>query len=212
MKQTRRLKSRGKIKIFCRYCKRPCYLRYKWCTFKVNEWKLRDKALEVIYCRRRFRHYALINRQYRCRPTSLDFLFKLIVPHVSQRELFSSYTPINCGKTLMRNNAVCKPIGIGTVQIKTEDERLRTLTEVHHMLELKNFISLGQLDSMDYKIVIESRWWRSSRGRCYWWRVRRLEPSANCWGQQLLEAPLFQQNLSAEFRFWNPLITFQNLF
>ena len=48
----------------------------------------------------------------------------------------------------MDNNAACKVIGKGTVRIKIYDGIIRTLTNVRHVLDLKNNLnSLGTLDS-----------------------------------------------------------------
>jgi hypothetical protein len=52
----------------------------------------------------------------------------------------------------MGNDAPCKTIGIGTVQIRMHDGVVRTLTEVRQVLELKkNLISFGVMDGKGYK-------------------------------------------------------------
>jgi len=47
----------------------------------------------------------------------------------------------------MGNDALCKSVDIGLVQIKMHDGVVRTLTEVRHVLELKkNPASVGAMD------------------------------------------------------------------
>lgn len=54
----------------------------------------------------------------------------------------------------MRNNVSCQTLGVGNVEIKMYDGTIRTLTNVRHVLELKNnLISLGVLDSEGYKFI-----------------------------------------------------------
>jgi len=75
--------------------------------------------------------------------------------HMSPNKgLFTSYHAFNGGTILMLNNVVCKTVGIGT--IKLHDGVVRTITDVHHVPELKkNLISLGALATNGYKIVLE---------------------------------------------------------
>ena len=56
----------------------------------------------------------------------------------------------------MGNNAPCKSIGIGSIQIKMHDGIVRTLTKVHHVLELKkNLVFVGVMDSKGFFCWIE---------------------------------------------------------
>jgi len=48
-------------------------------------------------------------------------------PH---RDWFDSYEPVDIGIVLMGNDIECKVAGIGTVQIKTHDGVVRTLSKV----------------------------------------------------------------------------------
>ena len=66
-------------------------------------------------------------------------------PH---RDWFSRYEPLESGVVLMGNDAKCNVIGTGTVQIKTHDGIVRTLTNVCHIPDLKHsIISLGIINS-----------------------------------------------------------------
>jgi len=57
-------------------------------------------------------------------------------------------TPKFGGNILMGNNAPCRTVGIGSIQIRMHDEIVRILTNVHHLLKLKeNLISIGATDS-----------------------------------------------------------------
>ena len=73
--------------------------------------------------------------------------------HMSpNRDLFTTYEPVNGDLVLMGNDAQCKVFGYGTIKIKTHDEVVRTLTGVKHVPDLKrNLISLGILKSHGYK-------------------------------------------------------------
>ncbi|KAH0669113.1 hypothetical protein KY285_023271 [Solanum tuberosum] len=56
----------------------------------------------------------------------------------------------------MGNNATYKIIGIGSVRVRCHDGIVRTITEVHHVPDLKkNLISLGTLDKQGYKYMSE---------------------------------------------------------
>jgi len=53
-----------------------------------------------------------------------------ICPH---RHWFLTYDKNSGGSVLMGNDAPCKSIGIGLVQIRMHDGLVRTLTEVRHV-------------------------------------------------------------------------------
>lgn len=53
---------------------------------------------------------------------------------------------------IMRNNTLCKIVGVGTVRLKIFDGVIRILTDVRHVSELKrNLISWSTLDSKRHK-------------------------------------------------------------
>ena len=54
---------------------------------------------------------------------------------------FASYQTINDGIVLLGDNHSCKTVGIGSVKIKMFDGVIRTLTNVRHVLELKEKIN-----------------------------------------------------------------------
>ena len=83
-------------------------------------------------------------------------------PH---RDWFSTYEPLDSGVVLMGNNTQCSIAGIGTVQIKIHDNVLKTLSNVHHILDLKhNLISLGTLESNECKNFAEGGVLKISKG------------------------------------------------
>ena len=77
--------------------------------------------------------------------------------HMSpNRDLFTTYEPVNGGLVLMGNDAQCKLVDQGTIKIKTYDEVVRTLAGARHVPYLKwNLISLGTLESHGCKYLAE---------------------------------------------------------
>ena len=64
----------------------------------------------------------------------------------------------------MGNDAPCKVVGIGTVQIKMHDGVVRTITDIRHVQDLKrNLISLGTLNDSGCKYVGEGGVLRKSK-------------------------------------------------
>ena len=52
----------------------------------------------------------------------------------------------------MRNDAVCKTVGISNIRMRVLDRQIRTLTNVRHIPDLKkNLLSLGALEARGYK-------------------------------------------------------------
>ena len=83
-------------------------------------------------------------------------------PH---KDWFSTYDPVDSTIVHMGNNAQCNVIGIGTVKIKTHDGVLRTLSNAHHVPDLKrNLISLGTLESKRCKYSAEGGVLKVSKG------------------------------------------------
>jgi hypothetical protein len=73
--------------------------------------------------------------------------------HISPKmDWFTTYDSINGDSILMGNNVAYKIVDIGTIIIRMHDGIVRTLTNVQHIPDLtKNLISLGTLDSLEYK-------------------------------------------------------------
>ena len=56
----------------------------------------------------------------------------------------------------MDNDAPCKSVDIGFVQIKMLDGIVRTLTKGHHVLELKkNLVSVGAMDLKGFSFQVK---------------------------------------------------------
>jgi len=54
----------------------------------------------------------------------------------------------------MGNDTVCKTVGIGNIRMRMFDGHIRTLTDVHHIPDLKkNLLSLGALKARGYKFL-----------------------------------------------------------
>ena len=67
-----------------------------------------------------------------------------------KKDWFDTYKPYNGGMVQMGNEAICSVIGIGTVKINMFDGVVRVLSNVKHVPNLKNLISLGVLDDLGY--------------------------------------------------------------
>ena len=77
---------------------------------------------------------------------------------MSPRDWFSTYELLDVGVVLMGDDAQYDVVGIGTIQIKTHDSIVRTLSSVHHFPNLKrNLISLGTLETNGCKYSAEGR-------------------------------------------------------
>ena len=74
-------------------------------------------------------------------------------PH---RHWFVTYEKMSGGNILMGNDAPYKSIGIGSIQIKMINGVVRTLTEVHHVHELKkNVVFIGAMDLKVFSCWVE---------------------------------------------------------
>ena len=63
---------------------------------------------------------------------------------------------VDGGNVTMGNNATCKIVGVGSIQIKIIDGMVRTLSEVRHVPGLKkNLVSLGTLDKNGCRIAYQ---------------------------------------------------------
>ena len=67
-----------------------------------------------------------------------------------KKDWFDTYKPYNGGMVQMGNEAICPVIGIGTVKNNMFDGVVRVLSNVKHVPNLKNLISLGVLDDLGY--------------------------------------------------------------
>ena len=73
------------------------------------------------------------------------------------KNYFLDYQEIDGGKVMMGNNAVCRIIGMGNVNLKLHNGKIQELKEVRHVPDLKrNLISLGMVDQSGFSIKIES--------------------------------------------------------
>ena len=69
----------------------------------------------------------------------------------------------------MGNDALCKSVDIGFVQIKMHDGVVRTLTEVRHVLELKkNLVFVGVMDSKGFSCWVEGKVMKIRRKGSMW--------------------------------------------
>lgn len=74
-------------------------------------------------------------------------------PH---KHWFTSYEDVDGCSVIIGNSTPCTVVGKGSIQIKTHDGVIRTLTGVRHIPELKrNLISLGTLESKGCRYSVE---------------------------------------------------------
>lgn len=69
------------------------------------------------------------------------------------KKWFDTYMLVKSSSVFMGNDASCKMGGIGSIKVKMFDGIIRTLCDVKHVPDLRNYmISLGTLDgnSFDY--------------------------------------------------------------
>ena len=72
------------------------------------------------------------------------------------REWFTSYETVNSGVVLMGNDTRCNIAGRGTVQIRTHDGIVRSLSNVRHVPNMTRcLISLGTLETNGCRITME---------------------------------------------------------
>ena len=75
-----------------------------------------------------------------------------------RRDCFSSFEELDSGMVYMADGHACQILGIGTINIKMFDGRIRELTGVRYVPALrKNLISLGVLAAEGLKVCIEDR-------------------------------------------------------
>ncbi|KAJ4710008.1 Retrovirus-related Pol polyprotein from transposon TNT 1-94 [Melia azedarach] len=68
-----------------------------------------------------------------------------------RREWFTTYEQVDGGNISMANSSICKPVGIGSIKIRTHDGKFCTLNNVRHVpLMTKNLISLSMLDNKGF--------------------------------------------------------------
>ena len=67
-----------------------------------------------------------------------------------------TYEKKSGSNVLMGNDAPCKCVGIGSIQIRMHNGVVRTLIEVHHVPQLKrNLVSAGVMDSKGFSCEVK---------------------------------------------------------
>ncbi|KAH0635804.1 hypothetical protein KY289_035719 [Solanum tuberosum] len=90
------------------------------------------------------------------------------------KDLFATYKSVGGGVVLIANNAPCKVLGKGTIQIRMYDGVVRTLTDVRYVPDLKkNHISLGTIESLGWKYTGEGGVMKISLGALVIMKARR---------------------------------------
>ena len=90
----------------------------------------------------------------------------------SQKIWFTSYEVVNGSSEFMGNNVSCHTIGKVNIKIKMYDNKIRTLTIVRHVPELKKkLISFGALDSDGYKFIGQNGVLKVSKGTLFFMKA-----------------------------------------
>ena len=91
------------------------------------------------------------------------------------KDLFTTLEPVDSGVVLMGNDTQCKIAGIGTIQIKTHNGVVRTLSKVRFIPDLKrNLISLGTLESLGCRYSAEGGVLKVSKGALVLMKANRV--------------------------------------
>jgi len=95
-------------------------------------------------------------------------------PH---RDWFVTYESVDTGIVLMGNNTECKVTGIDTVQIKTHDVVVRTLSKVRHIPNMtRNLISLDTFEANCCRYLAENGVLKVTKGAMV--LMKRLRPGS----------------------------------
>jgi hypothetical protein len=88
---------------------------------------------------------------------------------------------------LLGSDGACKIVGMGTIRIRINDEIMRTLNNVRHILDLKkNLISLGTLYSLGYKYSGEGGFIRVSKGPLVMMQGNKVDGHYFLWGSTVV--------------------------
>ncbi|RVW65281.1 Retrovirus-related Pol polyprotein from transposon TNT 1-94 [Vitis vinifera] len=81
-----------------------------------------------------------------------------VTRHVyGERNIFSTYVPVNGRNLIMRNFATSRVVEIGKVVLKMTSEKELVLTDVLHVPDIrKNLVSGSMLSKNGFKLVFES--------------------------------------------------------
>ncbi|KAL6493219.1 hypothetical protein OROGR_032978 [Orobanche gracilis] len=177
-----RSKSKGhKSNKFCRYCKKPghgipdCYsLKRKQEkqekgkspqsseAANVEDDSDNDILLSVVSSNKRSKTEWILD-------SGCTFH---MYPH---KGLFTTFELVDSGVVLMGNDAQCKVAGIGTIQIKTHDDIVRTFSNVRYVPDLKrNLISLGTLESLGCRYSAKGGVLKVSKGALVLLKANRV--------------------------------------
>lgn len=87
---------------------------------------------------------------------AVNYVFKLHLPHQSNKTFFSSLEELECGVVYMANDTSYKIKGIDEVQLQIHDRTTRRLTYVWFVPDIKkNLISLAILVGKDLYITFK---------------------------------------------------------
>ncbi|KAA0025121.1 polyprotein [Cucumis melo var. makuwa] len=104
-------------------------------------------------------------------------------------EWFHNYKPVSGGSVFACNDHALKIFDIGTIKLKLHDNTVCTIQQVRHVEGLKkNLLSLGQLDDLDCKVVVEKRLMKVIQGALVLMKGRKVD--ANLY---MLEGEILQE-------------------
>jgi transposase InsO family protein len=152
-----RSKSRdNKSRLFCRYCKKTNHEISQCLKLKNKEARSKkiqnEKFAEASFVENESDGEALISTTDLRNRTSWIIDSACTFHICPYKDWFSTYDSVSSGEVVIGDESPFEIVGIGSVQIKTHDGTVRTLTNVRHVPRMKrNLISLGTIESLGYK-------------------------------------------------------------
>ena len=122
-------------------------------------------------------------------------------PH---RNWFTSYEDVNGSSVFMGNNVSCQTVEMGNIRIKMYDNKVRTLTSVRHVPDLKKIlIFLGVLDSDGYKFTGQNGVLKVFKGALVVMKVKKVGNLYRLKGSSQVSEAAFVSEKEEGTRLWH---------
>ncbi|KAL0561700.1 hypothetical protein IC582_002140 [Cucumis melo] len=176
-KNQRRSKSRSKKNIKCYNCGKKGHLKKNCWNLNKKDSNPQGNVASTINEGGALSCEAVTTTEGRKRMADGWFFDSGATYHMtSRREWFHNYKPISRGSLFSCNDHALKIVGIGTIKLKLHDNTVCTIQQVRHVEDLKkNLLSLGQLDDLDCKVVVEKRLTKLIKGALVLMKGRKVD-------------------------------------